>query len=603
MDYQAIKDRELLRAKGYIYECETNDDPAFPHKGDARPITDLRHMVRTSVEKNGDKTAFLYKFNRKEEYRSISYNEAYDDINGLGTSMAQLGLVGKRVAVIGENSYQWGISYLAVTMGGGVIIPMDKEISAEEIKRLLIQSEAEAVMFSKRFRNLFAKIREEGETGIKIFVDFEIEEDSEDAYSWSRLVKEGRRMVQDGDRRYLDAPVYADELSVLLFTSGTTGVSKTVMLTQANLCYNLMALPYMINIKDDDVLFMILPIHHTYACTIGLLAPLYYGATIAYGEGLKYLLKNLKETKPTIFLGVPLIFDRMYRTILKTIKKQNKEKSFERVIKLNRKTSKLGLNISKRFLSEIINIFGGRMRLLVCGGAAVDPAVLDFFNDIGILTVQGYGLTETAPLVAALPDVRKNFRNSSAGHVLPGLEYMVWDKDEDGVGELCFRGPNVMMGYYKNPEETAKAIIDGWFHTGDIGYIDDEGYVYITGRKKNVIITANGKNVFPEELEYFLGKVPYIEECMVWADQDEDGHDNVIVATVVPNMEAIAEAKGEMIEDMAEIEKIIWEEVDKINEDLPVFKKIVRLVIRKEEFEKTTAQKIKRFAAGNKKQG
>ena len=313
------------------------------------------------------------------------------------------------------------------------------------------------------------------------------------------------------------------------------------------------------------------------------------------------LTKNLQEVKPTFILGVPVIFESLYKTINKNVKKQGKEKLVGKVLKANRFTSKFGLNISQKLLKEITSVFGGRLRVMISGGAAIDPAILDFFNDLGFTAFQGYGLTETAPLVSINPDIHKKMRNSSVGHIMPGDSVKIIDKDEDGIGEICFKGPNIMMGYYKNEEETNKVLIDDWFHTGDLGYVDDENFIYITGRKKNVIITKNGKNVFPEELEYYLGKVSYVDESMVWADADEDGQDSVIVATIKPDMDEVEAVLGKKSEKVDEIEKLLWEEVDKINSKLPAYKKVVRIQVRLEEFEKNTSKKIKRFSLANKK--
>lgn len=600
MNYHEIKSREMMRAEGFLFQCDRIENPYYIYKSLCRPITDLRHMMQTSVEKYADNIAFKQRFKKGEPFKEITYLEAMDDINGLGTSMAKLGLLGERVAVIGENCYQWATCYLATTMGGGVIVPLDKEIHSSDIKALLIESEAKAVMFTKKYKKIFSDIKASGDTSLEVFVNLDADEHTDDAYSWEILVNEGKKLVKAGERDYLDAEIIADEMGIMLFTSGTTGTSKTVMLSQSNICYDLMAISRVVRVLETDTSFLILPMHHTYACTGGFLAALYFGGCVAFSEGLKYLQKNMKELQPTVILGVPLIFEKLYTTIRKTIKKQGKEKTVERILKMNRTTSKIGLNLSKKLLKEITDVFGGKLRLIFSGGAAGNPEVLDFFNDLGVIAIQGYGLTETSPLVAINPDQRKYMRNESAGQILPGIESKIVDADEQGIGEICFRGPNVMMGYYNNPEETEKALIDGWFHTGDLGFIDEDNFVHITGRKKNVIITPNGKNVFPEEIEAHLEKIPYVEECMVWADSDEDGQDSVIVATIKPELEEVAAALGHETEDVKEIEKLMWEEVDKVNEKLASFKKIVRLQIRLEDFEKTTAHKIKRFIKSNR---
>lgn len=603
MNYEEIKRNEMIRAERFIKECEESKDPYYVYKKRSRPITDFKHMMYTSAELYGENVAFMQRFKKGEPFRKITFNEALADINGLGTAMATLGLVGERVAVIGENCYEWGTCYLATTMGGGIIVPLDKELDEAEIKHLIIESESKAVMFTGKYLDMFARMVADGDTKLEVLVNLNGKEHTADAYSWELLVEEGKKHIENGNREFLDAEVIADQMGIMLFTSGTTGTSKAVMLSQSNICYDLMGAPYLIKVYEEDIFFLILPMHHTYACTASFLIPIYLGACCAFCEGLKYLTKNLQEIQPTFILGVPVIFESLYKTINKNVKKQGKEKLVGKVLKANRFTSKFGLNISQKLLKEITSVFGGRLRVMISGGAAIDPAILDFFNDLGFTAFQGYGLTETAPLVSINPDIHKKMRNSSVGHIMPGDSVKVIDKDEDGIGEICFKGPNIMMGYYKNEEETDKVLIDDWFHTGDLGYVDDENFIYITGRKKNVIITKNGKNVFPEELEYYLGKVSYVSECMVWADADEDGQDSVIVATIKPDMDEVETVLGKKSEKIAEIEKLMWEEVDKINSKLPAFKKIVRIQIRLEEFEKNTSKKIKRFAKSNKKRG
>ena len=414
-------------------------------------------------------------------------------------------------------------------------------------------------------------------------------------------MEEGKKLVESGDRSFIDAEIYADEMSVLLFTSGTTGIAKGVMLSHRNICEDLMSAPTILNVNTWDIFFSVLPVHHTYECTCGFLMPLYKGASIAYCEGLKYIVKNLAEVQPTMILAVPLIFESLYNNIMKSVRKQGKEGLVRKVLALNKVTKKVGLDLNKLLLKDILKVFGGRMRVLISGGAAIDPAILQFFNDLGFISVQGYGLTECAPMAALNPDRHKYMRNSSVGHLLPGMEVKIEDKNEDGIGEICVKGPNVMLGYYNMPEETAKVIKDGWFHTGDLGYVDDEEFIYITGRKKNVIITANGKNVFPEELEYYLGRSTMVSESMVWAQEDESGQDTVIVATIKPDMEEVEAAIGkDAAGDADQVEKLLWTEVDKINENLPFFKKIKKITVRREEFEKTTGKKIKRFVESNK---
>ena len=602
MDYRELKKMEMKRAEAVIEALNTSKDPYVVYKT-SRPITDLKHMLNTSVELYADNVAFRQRFVKDEPFREITYREALDTVNGLGTALIAHGLKGKRISVIGENCYQWATSYLAAVCGTGVVVPLDKELSAQELKQLVIEADVAAVLFTKKYEEMFKDMMASGDTKLELLVNLNgsAGDEAEGILSWEGLVEEGKKLVEGGDRSFIDAEIYADEMSVLLFTSGTTGIAKGVMLSHRNICEDLMSAPTILNVNTWDIFFSVLPVHHTYECTCGFLMPLYKGASIAYCEGLKYIVKNLAEVRPTMLLAVPLIFENLYNNIMKNVRKQGKEGLVRKVLAINKVTKKIGMDLNKLLLKDILKVFGGRMRVLISGGAAIDPAILQFFNDLGFIAVQGYGLTECAPMAALNPDQHKNMRNSSVGHLLPGMEVKIEDKNEDGIGEICVKGPNVMMGYYNMPEETAKVIRDGWFHTGDLGYVDDKDFIYITGRKKNVIITANGKNVFPEELEYYLGRSNLVSESMVWAQEDEAGQDTVIVATIKPDMEEVESVIGkEAASDTAQVEKLLWAEVDKINEDLPFFKKIKKVTVRREEFEKTTGKKIKRFVESNK---
>ena len=600
MDYKELKAKEMERAQAVVEKLNTSKDPLVVYRT-SRPITDLKHMLNTSVELYGDNVAFRQRFEKDKPFREITYKEALKDINGLGTALIAHGLKNKRIAVIGENCYQWATSYLAAVCGTGIVVPLDKELSSEELKQLVIEAEVSAVLFTKKYEKMFREMKASADTGIEVLVNLNAPSEKDGVLSWEELIAEGKKLIAGGDRSFIDAEIYADEMSVLLFTSGTTGIAKGVMLSHRNICEDLMSAPTILNVNTWDIFFSVLPVHHTYECTCGFLMPLYKGASIAYCEGLKYIVKNLAEVQPTMLLAVPLIFENLYNNIMKNVRKQGKEKLVRKVLSVNKVTKKVGIDLNKLLLKDILKVFGGRMRVLISGGAAIDPAILEFFNDLGFISVQGYGLTECAPMAALNPDGRKTMRNSSVGHLLPGMEVKIEDKNEEGIGEICLKGANIMMGYYNMPEETAKVIQDGWFHTGDLGYVDEDDFIYITGRKKNVIITANGKNVFPEELEYYLSRSALVSESMVWAQEDSSGQDTVIVATIKPDMEEVEGAIGkEASEDPAQVEKLLWAEVDKINESLPLFKKIKKITVRREEFEKTTGKKIKRFVESNK---
>lgn len=600
MDNENINRDKMAWAQKVVDDLNNSTDKYVVYRT-SRPITDIKHMLTTSVELYGDNVAFMQRFEKNEPFKSITYNEAFDTVNSLGTALVNRGLKGKRIAVIGENCYQWATSYLAVICGTGVVVPLDKELGAGELKQLCIEAEVSAVMFTEKYAETFKEMKGSGDTSIELLIKLNGHKEFEDMLTWSGLIAEGKSLMDGGDRSFVDAEIAYDEMSELLFTSGTTGIAKGVMLSHKNICFDLMIAPTILNVNTWDIFFSVLPIHHTYEGTCGFLMPLYKGAAIAYCEGLKYIVKNLSEVRPTMFLGVPAIFEALYKTIWKNIKKQGKESAVKKVMAINKFTKKLGFDLNKKFLKDVYKVFGGRLRVIISGGAAIDPAILQFFNDLGFIAVQGYGLSECAPMGALNPDQHKYMRNASVGHILPGMQVKIADKDEDGIGEICLKGDNVMLGYYKNPEETAKVIKEGWFYTGDQGYTDDEDFIYITGRKKNVIIASNGKNVFPEELEYLLSKSPYVAESMVWGADDEKG-DITIVASIRPDEEEVAEAIGEeKAKDDEAIKELLWKEVDRINADLPLFKKIKKISVRREEFEKNTSKKIKRFVEGNKK--
>ena len=603
MNDQVSKKLEMKRAEEFLRKTAESGDKYYRHCGQTRPITDIKYMLETSALLFGDSTAFLQRYDKKEPFKEISYNEMMSDINSLGTALLGRGFKDARVAVIGENCYEWGIAYLTAMSGVGVTVPLDRELSSAEIRHFLDVSEAKCVFFTKKYEKMFLELQKE--TGLELLVNVNNTADEEQGdgvlVNINSLYEEGKKLLDEGNRDFLDAKIVADEMAVMLFTSGTTGTSKAVMLSHTNLCTQLMGAPCMIQMQPGERFLLILPLHHTYACTCSFLMGIYMGSPVAFCEGTKYIQKNLKEIQPSYLLAVPVIFESLYKAITKNIKKSGKEDAVNRIMKLNSITSKAGLNINKRLLKDITGVFGGKLKVLISGGAPIAPEILDYFNQFGFYTVQGYGLTECSPLTAINVDSHKLMISSSVGHIFPGTVVKIIDKDESGIGEICFKGPGIMLGYYNMPEETANAIVDGWFHTGDIGYLDDEQNIYITGRKKNVIITRNGKNVFPEELEYYLHQVPYVEEAFVWADSNDEGQDAVIVATIRPNMEEVTEALGEeKAEDAEEITKLLWNDVDKINEMVPSFKMIKRINLRFEEFEKTTTKKIKRFIEGNR---
>ncbi len=601
VDFREIKMRERKEAEAFIDSMRNSGNHRIRYTH-GRAITDIKDMFNSSVDLYKDNVAFRQKFKKGQPYTEITYKQAQADVNAIGTALINRGFKGKRISIIGDTYYQWEASYLAAVGGVGVVVPLDKELSADELKHIINDAGVEVVLFSKRFEKMFKEMKSTGDTQLELLVnlDSNIGESTQEVTSWRDLIEEGKRQVSTGDRQFIDAEIIADELAVILYTSGTTGFSKGVMLSNKNIAVDLMAAPTLLNVDPEDIFFSVLPVHHTYECTCAFLMPLYKGASIAFCEGLKYIAKNLEEVKPTMLLGVPVLLETLYKKIWKAARADGKDKKLEKLLKINRTTRKLGLNITKPFTKDILKVFGGRMRMLISGGAAIDPKILQFFNEIGIQAVQGYGLTECSPMTALNPDVESDMKNTSAGHILPGMQVKISNPDKDGIGEICFKGGNVMLGYYNNPQATEEVLRDDWFYTGDLGYLDEDEYIFITGRKKNIIITDNGKNVFPEEIEYVLSKIPYISESMVWGASDNSGVNNsTIAATVTIDEEEVNEALGESYTDK-DVEVLLWSEIDKVNDGLPLFKKVKKLIVRKNDFEKTTGKKIKRFVESNK---
>lgn len=558
---------------------------------EVRKIKDLRDMLQQSTALYGEHPAFMVKKERGGPYVNITMQEYADDVNALGTALLHHVSRGSRVAILAETRYEWYVSYLAVANGTGVIVPLDKELPQHEIASLINRAEVDALIYASSKQQLVDEII--GDIpGVKKFICMDRLPERDNVLYFGDLLDEGRKLLAEGDRTFLDAPLDPEAMSVLLFTSGTTDEAKAVMLSHRNICANLEGMCAMVYIGTEDTFLSVLPLHHTYECTCGFLCQIYRGSTIAICEGLRYILPNIKEARPTVMLVVPLMLEMFHRAIMKKAK-ANKKMALK--FELGRKLSKLllffGLDLRRKIFAPVHENFGGRLRMLISGGAPVDPQILSDMQDLGITCIQGYGLTECAPILALNRDVY--FNNRAAGLPLPGVEIKIIDQDENGIGEIVGRGPNIMLGYYKNPEATAEAIdAEGYFHTGDLGYIDENGFCIITGRKKNVIIAKNGKNIFPEEIEALLSRSPYVAESLVSGAEDQRG-DIVITAAIFPDMENVKERLGPDPEREA-IQALLEEEVQKVNEQLVSYKRIRRVIYRETEFEKTTSRKIRR---------
>ena len=557
-----------------------------------RELESLKDLIDQNANLYGGNTAFLVKDEKGGDYRDITYKQFKEDIDALGTKLLKMGLKDSKIAIMGENCYQWIVTYYAVVNGTGIVVPLDKELNQEEIHNLVETADCQAVFFTDGYGEYFKD--EAIEHKIEMTAYENSFKPSVDLIQWKDLLKEGYSLIKQGDLAFINGVIDPLEMKMILFTSGTTDIAKGVMLCHNNILANILDTSSIVKIKQSDRTLSILPIHHTFESTMGMGVILYGGASIAFCEGLKHIAKNMAEAQATILVGVPLIFESIYDKIWKQAEKTGKAKVLRKIIALNNKTNRLGIDMSRVLFKSIYKKFGGKLRMLVSGAAAIDPNVCRGFEDLGIKVLQGYGLTETAPLISGTPDFTDTYKKAgSVGLPVKSGIIQIVDKDEDQIGEILFAGPNVMMGYYNLPEKTAEVLKDGWFHTGDLGFLDDEGWLYITGRKKNVIVTKTGKNIYPEEVEYYVNRSKYIQESLVHGIED-DREETLVGVQVRPDYDVIYEEFGENV-DEGQIQALIKKAIAEINERLPIYKRIRNISVRKDEFIKTTTKKIKRF--------
>lgn len=563
-----------------------------------RPIRDLKDLVNSSAELHADKNAFLVKNAPGGTYMPIKFGQLKEDIDALGTALIDLGLKDKRIAVIGENRYEWVISYLAVVNGTGVVVPLDRELPTQEIHHLLKRADVNAVVFSSKVGMEIEEAVKGIET-IEYLISMDAIEHTDNKLSLKKLIRTGRRLLLEEKRFFIDAEIDRDAVCSILFTSGTTGMSKGVMLCHRNLVSNVYNMSKYVDVSDHFTGLSVLPMHHTYELTCHVFTSIYQGCCVAICEGLKYIVKNMAEAQATVMLGVPLIFESMHKKVWKKAADSGKAEKMRKAVQLSKKLGKFNLKATKKLFKAVHQAMGGHMQLLISGAAAIDPHVIEDFNAMGFTMIQGYGMTECSPIIAVNKD--RYYKAASAGLPLPGTQIEIVDQDENGVGEIICKSESVMLGYYNDPVETEKVLIDGWLHTGDYGYFDRDGFLYISGRKKNVIVTKNGKNIFPEEVEYYLLKSDYIKEVIVWGLEDEKTGDTIVHAEIYPDFELIEEQEGKLTVD--QLRKLLKKEIDDANENMPLYKRVKRFDIREEEFEKTTTKKIKRYTVNSKTGG
>ncbi len=561
-----------------------------------RQVTDLKDILNSSAALYGDRTAYLYKERLGGDYLPISFRQVRDDVDALGTALWDEGLSGRRVGVIGENRYEWVISYLATANGLGVVVPLDRELPAHEIAVLMDRAELSALIYSSKVEQKILEALLLVKNPVML-ISMDSDRHQGETRSLWEMIRSGSRRIAEGKRHFIDAAVDPEKMSMLLFTSGTTGLAKGVMLCHRNIASNIYNMSKYVDLtvrQGQQIGLSMLPMHHTYEFTCTIMASFYQGATIAFCEGLKYVVKNMEEAKVTYMIAVPLVFENMHQKIWKQAEKSGKADKMRKAIRMIRTISHIDKKIQKRTMrlfKEVHAGLGGHVRLMVAGAAPINPAVINDFNAMGITMLQGYGMTECSPIIALNPDWCA--RAAAAGLPLPETEAQIFEPDENGIGEIICKSQSVMLGYYKDEEETAKVLRDGWLYTGDYGYFDKDGYLYITGRKKNVIVTKNGKNIFPEEVEFYLNSSPFIAEVVVTGEAEEDTGESIVWASIFPDREAILEQKGALSDE--EIRSLLKAEVDRLNEQMPFYKRVKRFRIRDTEFDKTTTRKIKRW--------
>jgi len=550
-------------------------------------ITDLKDMLKKTNKLYGERPAYKIRIG-EGQYKIITHKEIRDMIDGLGTALIDLGLKGKKVAVIGENRYEWGLSYLAVACGTGIIVPLDKSLPENELEELIKRSEVEAIFYSQKYDEIIKRIKLNETNNLKHLISMDLDTNTEGVYSQKELIEKGRKLIESGNREFIDAKINPEEMNIMLFTSGTTSQSKVVALSHRNISSNLMDVATVLDLNEEDRVLSFLPMHHVFEATAGFLYSLYLGNQVSFCDGIRNILQNLNEYQITFACFVPAIYENIYKNIIKKLEKDGK---LPIIKQLEEKYKDASMEEKKAVFKDIHNIFGGQVRLFVSGAAALDKDVEQGFRNWGLNLCQGYGLTETSPVIGV--ETNTEFRVGSIGKALPSIQAKLEDVNEEGIGELVVKGPNIMLGYYGNEEATEEVLKDGWFYTGDLAKIDEEGYIFICGRKKSVIVLKNGKNIFPEEMEALVNKIEGVKESFIFGKQQSDDAEDVkIHVKVVFDRDIVKEAYKVETDD--EIYEAISNKIKEINKTMPMYKSIRGIILTEEPLIKTTTNKIKR---------
>ena len=556
---------------------------------DPKEFNNIKEILYNSAKVYSNQNAFVIKHKNDDKvtYQNITYKQLLKDINCLGTSFYSLKLKGKRVAIIGKNRYEWAISHFANQLGSIVSIPLDKDLPLDELENSLIRSKADAIVFDPKILDTIKTIREKNNTSITTFICMD---KIDDFLSIPELLEQGKKLLKNGDKSFTKNKINNNIMSILLFTSGTTSKSKAVMLSQKNIASNIYAMQCVEDVRSTDTNIALLPFHHIFGST-GLLMMLACGVRTVFPDGLRYIKQNMQEYQVSIFVCVPLLSEAIYKAVIKEIEKQGKMKLVKTIIKISNFLLKLHIDLRRVFFKQILSALGGKLRLIISGGAPADPLYTKGFHELGVETVQGYGLSETSPVIAA--ESRKAVRLGSVGAPMVNDTIEIVNKDSEGIGEIRVKGPNVMLGYYEMPELTKEVIKDNWFYTGDLGYFDKDGYLFLTGRSKNLIVLKNGKKVFPEELETIVNRIDLVSESMVFGMPDKDDKNNISVSVkIVFDSDVVKSKYPDKNND--ELYKIVWEKIKEINKTFPRYKHIQNLITSQVELIKTTTKKVKR---------
>ena len=550
-------------------------------------IENLKDMLNKTKDIYSNKPAYKIKI-EENKYQIYTHEQVREMIDSLGTSLIDMGLKDKRIAIIGENRYEWEIAYLSIVCGTGIVVPIDKSLPEHELESVIERSEVEAIFYSNKYEEILNKIKYSKSNKLKHLISMDNLENKEGIYSQKELIQKGEELIKNGDKRFVNAEIDNEKMSIMLFTSGTTSKSKVVALSHKNIASNLMDIGSILDITSEDTLLSILPIHHVFECTVGFLFSLYKGAQTVFCDGIRHIVENLNEYNVTVMACVPGIYERIFLMIRKQLEKQGK---LEEILEKEEKLKNASMEERKKEFKEIHDMLGGKIKLFISGAAALDYKIEEKYRLLGLNLVQGYGLTETSPVIAV--GTKEEYRLGSVGKIVPSAQAKIVDVNSEGIGELIVKGPNIALGYYNDKKATSESFKDGWFYTGDLAKIDKDGYIFICGRKKSVIVLKNGKNIFPEEMENLVNKIEGVKESFIFGKKQSSDKNNIkINVKIVYDKDIVKEVYRAETEE--EIYKALFEKVKEVNAQMPKYKAIKGMIITENPLIKTTTNKIKR---------